>query len=406
VAPILDPAGVASHFLVIQRDVTERHEMEAHLRQAQKMEAVGQLAAGVAHDFNNYLTAIMGNVEALQLELPKHGALNDYAEQIMLAAERSASLTHQLLAFGRKQVLAVRVVDPNALVAGIRKMLVRVLGERFRLEAACEERVGRIEADPSQIEQVLVNLVVNARDAMPGGGTIRIETGDVYLDEDYVARHEDARAGPHVMIAVRDAGEGMDDATQRRVFEPFFTTKEQGHGTGLGLATVYGVVKQSGGTIDIQSTRGEGTTFRIYFPRSEAQAATSAPPVPPPAVAGRSESVLLVEDQEMVRRVARIMLESAGFKVIEAHDGVEALELATASPVDLLITDVIMPGVGGVELAARLLERNPKLPVLYVSGYAASRIVQGTPIDPSVNLLQKPFTSNELLGRVAKLLRG
>jgi PAS domain S-box-containing protein len=406
VAPIVGPGGVPSHFLAIQRDVSERHQMEARLRQAQKMEAVGQLAAGVAHDFNNYLTAIMGNVEALQLDLPKHTPLHEYADQIMLAAERSSALTRQLLAFGRKQVLSVRVVDANALVASIREMLVRVLGEHVRLETVCEEGVGKIEADPSQIEQILVNLAVNARDAMPGGGVIEIATGDVFLDDDYVASHEDARPGAHVMLAVRDTGEGMDPATLRRVFEPFFTTKEQGHGTGLGLATVYGVVKQSGGSIDIQSARGEGTTFRIYFPRCDAEPGGEPAGSVATARPGRGQSILLAEDQEMVRKVARGMLEAAGYKVIEARDGIEALELAAAAPVDLLVTDVVMPRMGGVELAGRLVERNPKLPVLYVSGYAASRIVQGAAIDPSGNLLQKPFTSNELLSRVARLLAG
>ena len=283
VAPILDPSGAAAHFLVIQTDVSDRHEMEAHLRQAQKMEAVGQLAAGVAHDFNNYLTAIMGNAEALQLELRKDGPLREYAEQILLAAERSSTLTRQLLAFARKQVLAKRVIDPNALVASMRKMLTRVLPENVHLEIHCEENVGRIEADPSQIEQVVVNLVVNARDAMPGGGVITIETGGVYLGEDYVARHEDARPGPHVMLAVRDTGEGMAPDTLPRIFDPFFTTKEQGHGTGLGLATVYGVVKQSGGSIDIQTREGEGTTFRIYFPRHEAEVAPPEPVLRAPA---------------------------------------------------------------------------------------------------------------------------
>jgi len=387
--------------LVLAHDVTRRKALEVQLAQAQKMESVGRLAGGVAHDFNNILNVIMGYSELVTAKLPP-GATRDRLGQIHRAAERATSLTRQLLAFSRKQVLAPKVLSLDTLVNDLGGMLRRLIGEDVELRIVGAAGLGQVEADPTQLEQILLNLAVNARDAMPDGGRLVIETANVDLDEAYARLHEEVRPGRYVMLAVADSGRGMDRETLARAFEPFFTTKEQGKGTGLGLATVYGIVRQSEGHISAHSEPGQGSTFKIYLPRiddpGDDEAATSKA-----AAATARGTVLLVEDEGSLRELAAEMLEMMGYSVLAAGGGAEALALAGQhrGRIDLLLTDVVMPGMTGRELAERLEVVRPETRVMFMSGYTDDALGRRGLLSAGTLLLQKPFT----LSKLAAMLR-
>jgi two-component system, cell cycle sensor histidine kinase and response regulator CckA len=402
--------------LSVARDVTERHAAEEALRQsqeqlvqAQKMEAVGRLAGGIAHDFNNLLTAIKGFTELLLLDFDERDPRHAFVSEIQGAANRAAALTRQLLAFSRKQVLQPRVLDLNASVADIDRMLRRLLGEDVELETVQGEGLGQVKADPSQVEQVLVNLAVNARDAMPSGGRIVIRTANVDLERERMPSHPDAAPGQYVVLSVSDNGTGMTPEVQARVFEPFYTTKEKGKGTGLGLSTVYGIVRQSGGFLTVESTWGEGTTFSVYLPRveGEEEARVVEKPTDTRPVTG-TETILVVEDEAAVRVLVRRVLNRNGYRVLEAGSGPEALRLleSTTDPVHLLLTDVVMPGMSGRELADRLAPDHPRMAILYMSGYTDEAIVQHGVLDAGIALLEKPFAPELLLRQVRGILDG
>jgi two-component system cell cycle sensor histidine kinase/response regulator CckA len=391
--------------LVLINDVSEKRKLEAQLLQAQKMEAVGRLAGGVAHDFNNLLGVITGYSELLGKTLePQHRGWGKLLE-IQKAAERAAGLTRQLLAFSRKQVLATRVLDLHRIVVELEKMLRRLIGEDVQLLSKTAAGLWPVRADSGQIEQVIVNLVVNARDAMPRGGTVVVETSNVLVDDSYARSHADVTVGAYVMLTVSDTGEGMDEATQALIFEPFFTTKEEGKGTGLGLASVFGIVKQSGGHIRVYSEPGVGSTFKVYLPRADAAAA--AEPAPEPAKPdGGTETILLVEDAEALRIMIREILEGAGYGVIECGEPAEALRKSApeVARADLLLTDVIMPQASGPEVARALREKHPALKVLFMSGYTSQAIGHHGVLDEDAPLLEKPFTMDSLLRKVRSVL--
>ncbi len=392
--------------LVLALDVTSRRQLEAQLRQAQKMEAVGQLAGGVAHDFNNLLTAIMGYGQLIQVRLaPDDPAIHDSGE-ILKAAERAASLTRQLLAFSRRQLLEPRVLDLNAVITGLDKMLRRLIGEDIDLVTAPTSELGMVRADPGQIEQVLMNLVVNARDAMPHGGRLTIETANVTLGEDYARAHVDVKPGRHVMLAVSDTGVGMSPETRARIFEPFFTTKETGKGTGLGLSTVHGIVRQSEGHIEVYTEPGHGTTFKICLPRVEgAVEPADARQDALERVAG-TETILVVEDEESIRGVIRASLEVYGYRVLEAADGSEGITICERREqrIDLLMADVVMPLMGGPELVRRIGMVRPDLPVLLISGYTDRALTHQGLRESETAFLQKPFTPEALARKVREIL--
>jgi PAS domain S-box-containing protein len=391
----------------IARDVTERMQLEEQLRNAQQMEAIGRLAGGVAHDFNNILSIIMGHGELL---LAAVGA-NEYArnglEQIRRAAERAASLTQQLLAFSRKQVLQPKVLDLNEAVADVQKMLARVIGEDIELIASLHPSLATVKADPGQIEQVLMNLAINARDAMPQGGKLLMETLNVDAGTE-LARDLDLTPGPYAMLKVTDTGHGMEAATLAHVFEPFFTTKPMGKGTGLGLSTVYGIVKQSGGSIQVESGVGLGTSFRIYLPVAEGAAGKRRETVVGTRVEGGMETILITEDEPDLRDLARIFLEGYGYKVLVAASAEQAIEIADSlnGSIDLLLTDVIMPGMSGRQLAERILSKRPQTKIVYMTGYTDDMVVQHKVLEPGVNLLQKPFGKVDLALKVRSTLDG
>jgi two-component system, cell cycle sensor histidine kinase and response regulator CckA len=382
----------------------ERQGLEERLRQAQKVEVLGQLAGGVAHDFNNLLTVI-GGFATLTRETfspgdPRHQDL----EEIQSAARRGAELTRQLLAFARRQVLAPKVIDLNAIVANTRAMLERLIGEDIVFLSVLSEDLGRVQADAGQIEQVIMNLVVNARDAMPRGGELTIETGNVELGDGDARVHTGLEHGRYVMLAISDTGVGMSRDILDHLFEPFFTTKGPGQGTGLGLATVYGIVKQSGGHVSAYSEVGHGTSFKVYLPRID-QPLDEATIQPPQTSLRGTETILLVEDDPAVRMLARRVLEAHGYRVLEAADGVEAIELAKQQgPIHLLIADVIMPHMSGQEVASAVAAVAPGIRTLYVSGYTANAIARRGVIDPTVPFLEKPFTPGSLASRVREVL--
>jgi PAS domain S-box-containing protein len=408
VQPLRDSDGQVTGVIGLALDITERKQLADQLRQSQKMQAIGQLAGGVAHDFNNLLMVVKGHAEMLLGQLPDSSRLRNNAEQIDRATDRAASLTRQLLAFSRMQVLRPRVLDLNEVVGGMTKMFSRVMGENIDMVFVPGAKLGRVKADPGQMEQVLLNLVVNARDAIAKDGRITIETSNVYLDRDYSAKHHNIEPGHWVMLTVSDTGCGMDEQTQSRIFEPFFTTKAQGKGTGLGLATVYGVVKQSGGFIYVYSEVGHGTTFKIYLPQVTAgvdKEAADKTVVPPPR---GSETILFVEDEESVRELVRDYLSAAGYKVLEAADGMQALEIAAArtSAIDILVTDVVMPRLSGRELASRLTSERPGLKVLFISGYTDDSIFRSGVLAGGVAYLQKPFNLKTLARRIREVLDG
>ncbi|GIX48610.1 MAG: hypothetical protein KatS3mg131_2821 [Candidatus Tectimicrobiota bacterium] len=389
-------------YLASLRDVTERHCAEEALRRAQKLEALGRLAGGVAHDFNNLLTAIFGYSD-LVLRHPRcDPALHHYVQQIIKVAERGAGLVRQLLTFSRNQPVEPTLLDLNAVVIDLSRILRRVLGEDILLDTRLAPDLGLICADRNQLEQVLMNLAVNARDAMPGDGTLRIETANVELDA-ATAQRQGAVTGPYVCLTVSDTGCGMDEATQARIFEPFFTTKAPGKGTGLGLATVYGIVKQSGGHIEVRSQVGSGSTFTIYLPRVAPGPARPETAAPVAQALHGTETVLLVEDNEAIRAVMSASLREHGYRVLVAGDGASALALVEQhqGPLDLLITDVVMPQLGGRELAARLQSWHPGLRVLYISGYSGTK---GPSPEAGSAFLPKPFTPEMLVRKVRELL--
>jgi PAS domain S-box-containing protein len=395
-------------FELFAEDVTERRVLEQQLRQSQKMEAVGRLAGGIAHDFNNLLMVISGYSEFLLERLGTEPPLRGPAQEIASAAERASSLTRQLLAFSRKQMLAPRIVDLNDVATENIKMLTRMIGEDIDLVMTPGPDLWPVRADAGQIEQVIMNLAINARDAMPSGGKLTIETSNVTLDEDYARVHTPLPAGDYVMVAISDTGNGMDNETQSHIFEPFFTTKGT-KGTGLGLSTVYGIIKQSGGYIWVHSEVGKGTTFKIYLPRvaSTGQAAAQvAAPVEYRKVEPGTETILLVEDEANLRYLARQYLEKQGYHVIEAADGAVAMQIAVAHDkvIHLLLTDVIMPGMNGRELAQRICEIRPNVKVLYMSGYTENVIGHDGMLEAGVRLLQKPFNLRDLKSKVREVL--
>ena len=389
-----------------RRAYDELAETQGQLEQAQKMDAIGRLAGGVAHDFNNLLTVILGRTDILLHPLKPEDPMRRGIELIQRTAGRAAELTRQLLAFSRKQVLDPVVLDLSAVTTDMKDLLGRLIGEDIALLTTPTPGLGRVKADRGQIEQVVMNLAVNARDAMPQGGRLILETANVELDDEYVRRHVGARPGPHVMLAVSDTGTGIPREIQAQIFEPFFTTKEQGKGTGLGLATVYGIVKQSGGYIEVDSEPGQGTTFRIYLPRLDAAAATVDRTARPVAAAGGTETILLVEDEEGVRELARDILRASGYTVLEARNGGEALLLCERhqGPLDMLLTDVVMPRMSGRELAERLGPLRPDLSVLYMSGYTDDAVIRHGVLAPGTAFLQKPFTPAALVQRVRETL--
>ncbi len=391
--------------LVVLMDVTGRRQLEEQLRQSQKMEAVGMLAGGVAHDFNNLLTIITGYSQLILNSLSPSDPNRSSAEQIMKASERAAALTRQLLAFSRRQVLQPKVLELNRLIGGLSTMLRRLIGEDIDLRLELRPDTGQVNADPGQIEQVLMNLVINARDAMPGGGTLTIETANVELDENYQSRQVVAKPGPYTMIAVSDTGVGMDEATQSHLFEPFFTTKGAGRGTGLGLSTVYGIVKRSGGGVKVYSVPNQGTSVKVYLPRIDQPAAIEAAEKSRAANLG-TETILLVEDDEMVRGLVRETLVREGYKVLDAPDPVEARRIAESyrGKIHLLITDVVLPKASGRELAAQIAGKRRDMKVLYMSGYADSAIVNGGILGKGLEFLQKPFTPASLSDKVREVL--
>jgi len=384
----------------------ERKKLEEQLRQAQKMEAIGQLTGGIAHDFNNMLTVIIGYSELMLQRLKADDPLRSEVEQVKEAGVRASLLTRQLLAFSRKQVLQPRVLDLNAVLTNMDRMLQRLIDENIDLVTMPSPGLGRVLADPGQIEQVIMNLAVNARDAMPQGGKLTIETANVELDDAYAREHVSVKPGPYVMLAVSDTGCGMDAETQARIFEPFFTTKEPGKGTGLGLSTVYGIVKQSGGDIWVYSEPGRGTTFKIYLPWVEGAVETVEPGVAPARDVRGSETILLVEDDVGIRRLVRQVLAERGYWVLEAIHGKHAIEIGEQHtvPIHLLVTDVVMPGMSGRELAERLKLSRPNMKVLFMSGYTDKAIVHHGELDPGTAFLQKPFTPDALARKVREVL--
>jgi signal transduction histidine kinase/CheY-like chemotaxis protein len=401
------PADGGEALMVLNaRDITEQKHLESQLRQAQKMEAIGQLAGGVAHDFNNLLSVIFGHSELLEMRLPASEPLRDSVAQIGQAAERAAALTRQLLAFSRQQVLEPKVLDLNALVAAAEHLLCRLIGEDVRLVTKLQPHLGPVRADPGQLDQVLLNLAVNARDAMPHGGTLTFETRNLELHPAYAAIQPGLRPGRYVLLAVTDTGCGMTPEVQARIFEPFFTTKGVGKGTGLGLAVVHGIVQQSGGHLEVYSLPGVGTTFKLYLPAVEVPPAAALADGPSPPPAGRGETVLLVEDEDAVRAVSVLLLESLGYRVLEAANAEEALRLVGAGrqKLDLLMTDVVMPGRNGRELAEALRRENPGLKVLFQSGYTGEAVAGHGIVEAEMAFLQKPFTLDALAKRVRAVL--
>ncbi len=405
-ALLRDSAGSTIGTLAILEDTSERKRLEAQLRQAQKMEAVGRLAGGIAHDFNNLLAVIMGHSDLIRSVLKKGDALAHDVEQIRRASERAATLTRQLLAFSRRQFLQPQVIDVNTLVGNLATMLHRLIGEDVQLELRLDADAGRVSADPGQLEQVVMNLTVNARDAMPQGGRLTLETAPATLDQAFVAAHPGSVAGAHVRLSIHDTGCGMGPDVMSHLFEPFFTTKEPGRGTGLGLSTVYGIVKQHRGYIDVTSEPGRGSSFEVYLPRIEARPTPGRSAPRERLRPGDRETVLFVEDEVALRDLMHRVLAKGGYTVLAAGDGVEALAMAEAhpGPIDLVVTDVIMPHMSGPDLAVRLRARDPGIRLLYVSGYTADQLHSQTDLGADATLLPKPFTSDGLLRKVREIL--
>jgi two-component system, cell cycle sensor histidine kinase and response regulator CckA len=406
ITPLRDGEGKITHFISNDRDITDRRRMEDQLQQAQKMDAIGRLAGGVAHDFNNLLMVISSYAELMLDSLTPQHPLRHNVDEIQKASRRAADLTRQLLAFGRKQMQTLQVLDLNLLISDFNKMLPRLIGEDIELVFVPGTKLGRIKADPVQIEQVLMNLVANARDAMPKGGKLVIETASVQLDDPYVQEHSIVPPGDYVLLTISDSGTGIAPEHMSHIFEPFYTTKEEGKGTGLGLATVYGIVKQNGGFIWVYSERGMGTTFKVYFPRVR-QAKLALPPATVAEGCPRGcETLLLAEDEAAVQQSTREFLSMNGYIVLEAKNGTEALALAKSykGRIDLLIADVVMPQMGGAKLAAELGADRPQMRVLFVSGYAETTFQRHGAIDVTARFLQKPFSLKILARKIREVL--
>jgi PAS domain S-box-containing protein len=404
--PVRDEEGTLTHFEIIAEDVTERKALEAQLRQSQKMESVGRLAGGVAHDFNNLLSVILGYSEVLEDSLEQNKELRKHAEAIKKAGLRAASLTRQLLAFSRQQVLEPTVLSLNTVVTDMGGMLRRLIGEDIELTTVLEPLLGQVKADQGQIEQVIMNLIVNARDAMPQGGKLAIETANVELDEAFAQQHPPTLPGRHVLLAVTDTGVGMDKERQAHIFEPFFTTKGKDKGTGLGLAVVYGVVKQSNGYIWVYSEPGKGATFKIYLPRVEEALEKASQSVGPAKSLQGSETILLVEDEESLCRLTRSLLVQSGYTVLETKNGAQALQIAHQhqGTIHLLLTDVVMPGMSGRVLAENIVLLRPDTNVLFMSGYTDYAVTAHELLEAGTFLLQKPFTRDALTRKVREVL--
>jgi hypothetical protein len=410
------PVQITAHFIshdghryacAFAHDITEQERLEAQLHRAQRLESIGRLAGAVAHDFNNLLTVINGYSEIALGQIDPRDPLHEPLREIKAAGDRAAGLTQQLLAFSRRQVLQMKVLDVNAVLGDLEPMLRRLIGEDVDLTLACDPALAMVKADPVQMQQVVMNLAVNARDAMPHGGQLVIETANVELDHEATRQLPDSHPGRYVLLAVTDNGCGMDEATLNRLFEPLFTTKAPGKGTGLGLSTVYGVVRQSGGFIGVYSEIGHGTSFKIYLPRTaEGEAGESPAGEASPAATVGTETILLVEDQPEVRHVARRVLTMHGYRVLSAGDGASALEIATTEPgpIDLVLTDVVMPGMNGAELAVAIRPVRPDAKVILMSGYADTAAAQRDQVPEGAEFLQKPFTPDGLARKVRQVL--
>jgi CheY-like chemotaxis protein len=388
--------------------VTVEVKRDADLRQSQKMETIGRLAGGIAHDFNNLLSVIIAYADVALEAIREEDPLRDDIKNIREAGERAAGLTRQLLAFSRKQVLQPAVLDLNGVVGGMTELVQRLVGEHIGVKTLLAPDLGRVRADPAQLEQVIMNLAANARDAMPAGGKLTIETANAELDETYTSAHVAVKPGRYVMLSVTDTGVGMDESTMSQVFEPFFTTKPVGHGTGLGMATVYGIVKQSGGSIWAYSEPGRGSTFKIYLPEAGGALSPTRLLVEATGKMGAGETILLVEDEEPVRRIAERILTGEGYRVLVAADGEEAMDIANQAQgkIHLLLTDVVMPKMNGNQLAEKVAERNPRLRVLYMSGYTDDVIVRHGMLKPDTQFIGKPFNSAALRRKVREVLDG
>jgi len=407
ITPIRDGDGQVTHLISNDRDITDRRRLESQLQMAHKMDAIGRLAGGVAHDFNNLLMVISAYAELMQDSLASGHPLLRNVQEIMKASKRAADLTRQLLAFGRKQMQALQLLDLNHVLKDISKMLPRLIGEDIQLTIVHGRNIGCVRADPLQIEQIVMNLAANARDAMPDGGKLTIETASIALDEEYVQRHSIVPIGDYVLLAVTDTGQGIAPEHLSHIFEPFYTTKAEGKGTGLGLATVYGIVKQNGGFIWVYSEPGLGTTFKIYLPRVKKEAGTVKSTAKPAQETPRGvETILLVEDETAVRQSTGEFLRLNGYTVVEAKDGEDALRVARShnGTIDLMITDVVMPHLGGAKLAAQLASTRPQMKVLFVSGYAETTVLRHGAIDVTNSFLQKPFGLKSLAVKIRQVL--
>ena len=405
VKSLLDDPTIAG-IVVSGRDITEREDLQGQLRQSQKMEEFGQFAGGIAHDFSNLLTVIIGFGELLRTKMPAESPYQEAVQQICLAGESAASLSRQLLAFSRRQIIAPKELDLNEVVEQFGKMLRRVIGEDVNLVLTLAPGLGIVKADPGQIEQIVMNLGTNGRDAMPGGGDLAIATSNVVLDEAYVQTHPAAKAGSFVQLTVTDTGSGMDPATRARIFEPFFTTKEVGRGTGLGLPAVYGIVTQSGGSIDVSSKVGHGTTVTVYFPRVVAPVSRADPLRPSIELPRGTETILVLEDDQRLRKLVRIILEGSGYTVLEADRAERALSIAGApeQSIDLLLSDVVLPDVGGRQVAENLLAIRPGLKVLFMSGYTDDIVLRQGVQEAAINFIPKPLTPASLAQKVREVL--
>ncbi len=405
---ITDASGKVGKLVIVNRDITDRKRLEEQYRQAQKMEAVGRLSGGIAHDFNNLLGVMIGFAEILQANVGDSPLLADSVEEILKAGKRAGSLTRQLLAFSRQQVLEPKILELNNTIAEIEKMLRRIIGEDVQLETILDSAAGRIKADEGQIEQVLLNLAVNARDAMPSGGKLTIETRNAHLDDEFARRHSyPIKNGDYVLFTVTDTGVGMNAEVLAHMFEPFFTTKEKGKGTGLGLATVYGIVKQSGGYIDVTSEIGRGTSFNIYLPRVDEEPASKDSQKNLPTVAAGKQTILVVEDEESLLKSTCSLLRAVGYEVLEAGSGSAALRISQERnrEIQAVLTDVVMPGMDGVELVQHLLAQRPSLKVIYMSGYTGQSAGRSAAFSPDALFLMKPFTREELARKIQDALQ-
>ena len=407
--PLHDRDGKIIGILGTYEDMTERRRLEEEFRQAQKMEAVGRLAGGIAHDFNNMLTAILGFSELTLQQLPPDSPLRRQVEQINSAAKHAQLLTRQLLTFSRKQVTQPQLLTLNTLVNDTGKMLQHLIGEDIELEVLLGAEAAMVRVDPGQIEQVMMNLAINARDAMPNGGKLIIQTGTALLDETYSRRHPGVAIGSYATLSISDTGYGMTPEVKAHLFEPFFTTKPTGMGTGLGLATSYAIVKQAGGHISAYSEVGKGATFVIYLPLVEKEAETLAPEATTPELLGGTETILLAEDEAVVRDMVGMVLRELGYKVQEAANGEEALRILEENgkqKIDLLITDLVMPRMGGKELAARVQAAHPNTKILFISGYTGELVIRQGELEPGTAFLQKPFVPSVLARKVREILDG